>query len=111
VGPARPLSLRGPSWLAGLSKLPFLFFLITPALYLVHRRRRPRRQRIVLAVVATAVAAVIGLAAIAVAVVTLGSVDYAVFGTSVAALSITAFLVSLAVALRPPRGDEAAARR
>jgi len=111
VGPARPLSLRGPSWLAGLSKLPFLFFLITPALYLVHRRRRPRRQRIVLAVVATAVAAVIGLAAIAVAVVTLGSVDYAVFGTSVAALSITAFLVSLAVAIRPPRGDEAAARR
>lgn len=111
VGPARPLSLRGPSWLADLSKLPLLFLLVTPALYLVNRERRPRRHRIVLAVAATAVAATIGLAALGVAVITLGTADYALFGTSVAALSITAFLVSLAVALRPPRGDEAAARR
>ncbi len=111
VGSAEPLSLRGPSWLADLSKLPLLFLLITPALYLVHRTRRPRRQRIVLAVVATVVAALIGLATLGVLVATLGAADYAVFGTSVAVLSTAAFLVSLAVALRPPRGDEAPAGR
>ncbi len=111
VGSAEPLSLRGPAWLADLSKLPILFLLITPALYLVHRRRRPRRQRIVLAVVATVVAAVIGLATLGVLIVTLGTADYAVFGTSVAVLSTAAFLFSLAVALRPPRGDEAPAGR
>lgn len=112
VGRAEPLSLRGPSWMADLSKLPLLFLLITPALYLVHRTRRPRRQRIVLAAVATVVAAAIGLAALGVLVVTFGAADYAVFGASVAALSITAFLVSLGVALRPPpRGDEAPAGR
>ncbi len=108
VGRAEPLSLRGPRWMADLSLLPLLFLLVTPALYLVHRRRRPRRQRIVLAVVATAVAAAIGLAALGVLVITLGTADYAIFGTSVAALSIGAFLVSLVVALRPPhRGDDA----
>ncbi len=106
VGSAEPLSLRGPAWLADLSKLPILFLLITPALYLVHRTRRPRRQRIVLAAVATVVAAVIGLATLGVVIVTLGTADYAVFGTSVAVLSTVAFIVSLAIALRPPRGDE-----
>ena len=106
VGPARPLSLRGPSWLADLSKLPLLFLVITPALYLVHRKRHSRRRRIVMAAVATAVAATIGLATLSVLVVTLGTADYAVFGAAVAVLSVTAFLVSLAVALRPARGDE-----
>ena len=103
VGPAEPLSLRGPSWLADLSKLPLLFLLITPALYLVNRRRRPRRQRIVLAAVATGVALAIGLATLGVVIITLGSLDYATFGTAVAVLSVTAFVVSLGVALRPPR--------
>lgn len=110
VGRAEPLSLRGPSWMADLSKLPLLFFLITPVLYLVRRKQRPRRQRIVLAVVATTVAAAIGLATLGVLVITLGAADYAVFGTAVAALSVTAFLISLAVALRPPRGDAPARR-
>lgn len=105
VGSAKPLSLKGPSWLADLSKLPLLFLVITPALYLVHRTRRPRRQRIVLAAVSTVVAAVIGLATLAVLIVTLGTADYAVFGTSVAVLSTAAFLVSLAVALRNPKGS------
>lgn len=106
VGSTEPLSLRGPAWLADLSKLPIVFLLITPALYLVHRARRPRRQRIVLAAVATVVAALIGLATLGVLIATLGAADYAVFGTSVAVLSTAAFLVSLAIALRPPRGDE-----
>lgn len=110
VGSAEPLSLRGPAWLADLSKLPILFLLITPALYLVHRTRRPRRQRIVLAVAATVVAAAIGLATLGVLIVTLGTADYAIFGTSVAVLSTAAFLVSLAIALRPPRGDAPAPR-
>ncbi|MEZ5411801.1 MAG: hypothetical protein R2761_27455 [Acidimicrobiales bacterium] len=111
VGRAEPLSLRGPSWLADLSMLPLLFLLITPALYFVHRGRRSRRRRIVLAAVATGVAAAIGMATLGVLVVTLGTADYAVFGTSVAVLSVAAFLASLAVALRSPRGDEGAAGR
>ena len=111
VGRAEPLSLRGPSWMADLSKLPLLFLLITPALYLVRRKQRPRRQRIVLAVVATTVAAAIGLATLGVLVITLGAADYAVFGAAVAGLSVTAFVVSLAIALRPPRRDAAGPSR